>query len=463
MLLSSLTENRIVSRQALINANVSASNGYDWTSINQASTNNKYCMPAKCVNGKFSFNDYTYASGDSNRLLPAKCYVCLNPKLLFSSSNTQFVLGTGSQITIDQDVTASDQIRIMITGQILFTDNTTVNFTGNSNNIVASSGNVTSSISFSANSTTYSSTVSTTKSIAAIKFTSVSCVSTVLTTARMTVTSANFSIVAYRNGTQANTYTSNASVGSWIYLENNAVTSQNILTTNTAGKGNYNFEIVFNTVIINASIKCSSPMVVNQLPQYVQANWTFDRFNGGNYNYSPTNYSGESVRPTGNVVVLFTQDVGEAYIYPKSEYFPMLILGHTYYIRWMSRKEQITNAAGTNTGQQNTGVSEDLYWPEMENAIIRGLNNSHYTSWRLNGLTFTAQQSQWPNNTVTNGNYKIRFDCNNNHKYVKYWCTADFMLIDLTACYTNNGYTVPSLSELNAKPYFYGSLPIESW
>ena len=206
--------------------------------------------------------------------------------------------------------------------------------------------------------------------------------------------------------------------------------------------------------------------VTNLLPQYTQDYWVFDRFNGGNYAYSPTNYSSESVKPSGNVVVLFTNpggNVSEAYIYPKPEYYPPLIKGHRYYLRWLSRKEQITNSSGQGGISNNEGVSEDVYWPEMENAWIRGLNNSSYNLFRFNSMIITPQSSQWPNNTVADGNYKIRFDCNNNKKYVKYWCTADFMLIDLTADYTNQGYSIPSKSELDAKSYFYGQTDIESW
>ena len=204
--------------------------------------------------------------------------------------------------------------------------------------------------------------------------------------------------------------------------------------------------------------------VTNLLPQYTYDNWDFTNFNGGNYAYPASAYSGESVRPSGNVVVLFTNgNYGEAYIAPKQAYYPPLILGHQYYIRWMSRKELITNAAGGTITQDNSGVSEDVYWPEMEIALVRGINNSNYHYWRLNSFLFTATSSQWPSQSVTNGNYKIRFDCNNNRKYVKYWCTADFMMIDLTADYTNNGLTVPTLSELNAKSYFYGSMDITQW
>lgn len=204
--------------------------------------------------------------------------------------------------------------------------------------------------------------------------------------------------------------------------------------------------------------------VTNLLPQYTIDNWDLTRFNGGNYNYSPSNYSGESVKPQGNIMVVFPDGTySECYTTPKPAYYPYLAVGHTYYLRWYSRKELITNSTGGNGSSNNSGVSEDVYWPEMEYALIRGLNESSYNLWRKNTAVFTLQQSQWPNNTVTDGYYKIRFDLNNNRKYVKYWCTADYMLIDLTACYTNQGYSVPSKSQLDAKPYFYGSLDIESW
>ena len=58
---------------------------------------------------------------------------------------------------------------------------------------------------------------------------------------------------------------------------------------------------------------------------------------------------------------------------------------------------------------------------------------------------------------------KIRFDCNNQRKYVRYFVLADFMLIDLTETYTMHGLEIPSLNDLTAKPYFSGALVLQDW
>ena len=242
--------------------------------------------------------------------------------------------------------------------------------------------------------------------------------------------------------------------------------------TKTVAAGTPGLALARNTIkTINLTAEVPVQYVHNLLPQYIADYWNFKDFaenNGniiGNLSYDPSHYSGESVHPSGNVIVLFTDGAkGEGKISPKPEYFPQLIIGHTYYIRWMSRKEQITNGAGTLITYDNSGVSEDVYWPEMENALIRGINNGSYGYWRKNSYMITPTAAQWPGQSVISGsNYKIRFDCNNNLKYVKFWCTADFMLIDLTADYTNQGYPIPSQAQLDAKPYFFGQRQIESW
>lgn len=209
----------------------------------------------------------------------------------------------------------------------------------------------------------------------------------------------------------------------------------------------------------NVTVTYKKPnTVVNLLPKFVQANWVFDRMTISNPTYDPSNYSGESVRPEGNVVILRTStQYSECYTYPVASLYPMLKVGHTYYLRWLSRKEQAIGSSN------NNGISEDVYWPEMENALYRTLNSSHYTRFRKNSYTFTLQQSQWPNNTVQDGQHKIRFDINNQKKDIKHFCLADFMLIDLTETYTDRGLSIPSNSTLTAKPYFYGEIDLSAW
>lgn len=198
--------------------------------------------------------------------------------------------------------------------------------------------------------------------------------------------------------------------------------------------------------------------VTNLLPQFVQNYWTFDRLRLVNPSYPVSNYSGESVKPEGNIMVVISNpSYPECYFYPNQDLWPYLSVGHTYYIRWFSRKEAVME------GGTNDGVSEDLYWPEMENALIRGLNSSNYMYFRKNSTIMTLNQSQWPNNTVANGNYKIRFDCNNQRKTIRHLVYADFMLVDLTETYTNRGLSVPTLQTLTAKPYFYGTISLDNW
>ncbi len=87
----------------------------------------------------------------------------------------------------------------------------------------------------------------------------------------------------------------------------------------------------------------------------------------------------------------------------------------------------------------------------------------HYTQFRKNSYTFTLQQSQWPALVVPDGPQKIRFDCNNQRKYVRYFVLADFMLIGLTETYTMHGLEIPSLNDLTAKPYFSGAVVLQDW
>lgn len=199
--------------------------------------------------------------------------------------------------------------------------------------------------------------------------------------------------------------------------------------------------------------------VVNLLPEFVADKWVFTQQTLVNANYSVSNYSGESTKPEGNIMVVYPSgNYVECYTSPIESLWPPLTVGHTYYLRWLSRKEW------TETGNGSTsGITEDVYWPEVEDAILRGLNSSHYTRFRNNSHIFTLQQSQWPNLEVQDGRQKIRFDCNNQRKYVRYFVLADFMLIDLTKTYTDNGLVIPTLTDLTSKPYFFGSKRLHDW
>lgn len=199
--------------------------------------------------------------------------------------------------------------------------------------------------------------------------------------------------------------------------------------------------------------------VTNLLPAFTADKWIFTQQTLANGNYPVSNYKSESVKPEGNIMVLYPSGAyPECYSSPVQALWPTLTVGHTYYLRWLSRKEK------TESGNGNTsGITEDVYWPEAENAIIRGINSSHYTQFRKNSYLFTLQQSQWPNVNVQDGPQKIRFDCNNQRKYVRYFVLADFMLIDLTETYTMHGLEIPSLNDLTAKPYFSGAVVLQDW
>lgn len=202
-----------------------------------------------------------------------------------------------------------------------------------------------------------------------------------------------------------------------------------------------------------------SIQVVNLLPAFTSDKWVFTRQTLVNANYAVSNYSGESTKPEGNIMVVYPSgNYSECYSSPIESLYPRLTVGHTYYLRWLSRKEK------TESGNGNTsGITEDVYWPEAENAIIRGINTSHYTLFRKNSYVFTLKQSQWPNLVVQDGPQKIRFDINNQRKYVRYFVLADFMLIDLTETYTQHGLEIPSLSDLTGKPYFSGTIDLSEW
>ena len=199
--------------------------------------------------------------------------------------------------------------------------------------------------------------------------------------------------------------------------------------------------------------------ITNLLPEFVRSNWEFERQELINDNYSVSHFDGEAIKPEGNIMVLYPNgSYSECYTSPVQSMWPVLTVGHTYYIRWLSRKEK------TESGNyRNDGITEDVYWPLYENGILKGLNSSHYLLFRKNSPIFPLQQSQWPNITVQDGPQKIRFDCNNQRKYVHYFLLADFMLIDLTATYTERGLELPTLSDLTGRPYFFGTIKLGDW
>lgn len=230
--------------------------------------------------------------------------------------------------------------------------------------------------------------------------------------------------------------------GAWV--QETASSFQSIVTDNICFKGE------------------EAIMVENMLPEFVQANWVLDNgLQTVNPSYPVSNYASESVKPTGNVMVMLTPtSVSECYLYPVQSSWPYLTIGHSYYFRWLCRKESVVERG---SGANPNYISEDLYWPEMENAIVRSVNNSYNSLWKFQGFIKKLEQSQWPSTTVQNSNYKIRFDCNNQKCKIKHICYADFMLIDLTKTYTNNGLPVPSVNELNAKRYFHGVKRLDEW
>ena len=185
--------------------------------------------------------------------------------------------------------------------------------------------------------------------------------------------------------------------------------------------------------------------VTNLLPEFVQSYWDVTNMNVTNW----TSTSGSG--PSGNIIVMTTTAVNEGYITPKEAYYPPLKIGHTYYIRWWSKKEM--NYYGQ--------VSYEVFWPEKPNPIVADTYGTSTQSWVRFSYVVTLNQSQWTT-TTTDGNYKLRFDVNN-RKYTGTYRHADCMLIDLTEDYTNQGFTVPTKSELDGKSYFYGRRDITGW
>lgn len=200
--------------------------------------------------------------------------------------------------------------------------------------------------------------------------------------------------------------------------------------------------------------------VTNLLPELATdgSGWAFDRVNYASTNYAPSHYSTETNRPTGNTFVIETsQAQNEGFV--KSANAISYTNGHQYYLRWMSRKEANITHNGTlwnvYTNGPYTAFTQDVYWPIDEaHRWVSIYGGSGTVLWETNSLVFTQ--------TAT-GSSHIRFDINNATWVMHHYCFADAMLIDLTECYTNQGYAVPSKAQLDAKPYFFGQREIESW
>lgn len=208
----------------------------------------------------------------------------------------------------------------------------------------------------------------------------------------------------------------------------------------------------------------SAPQVVNMLPEFVPENWVFDRITLVNGHYDKSYYPGQSNVPDGNIMVVYPSGAyPETYMYPIESLYPYLIVGDTYYIRFHARKENVSTTGSGNWSSNNLNVNYEYFFPELANSWANNINNGSTTSWYKYSTKYTPTSSQWPGQTVTNGKYKWRFDCNNNRKYVRYLCLGDFMFINLSECYTRQGYSIPSTSILNSKPYFFGSIDLESW
>ena len=204
-------------------------------------------------------------------------------------------------------------------------------------------------------------------------------------------------------------------------------------------------------------------VVTNLLPELASdyTGWTIEHSGSSPYlnsNY-PTQY-GESFYPSGTYCYVLTASTDHAECFIKSANNISYTTGHQYYVRWMSRKEKWSNDGGSNWHNVNMNCfSQDVYWPAHENSRWVNSLASTCVIWEQNSTVFTHNGQGADPNTNT-GSAKIRFDLNNGfggtNFLFHYFCFADAMLIDLTECYTNQGYSIPSKAELDSKPYFFG-------
>ena len=197
--------------------------------------------------------------------------------------------------------------------------------------------------------------------------------------------------------------------------------------------------------------------VTNLLPELATdgSGWAFEHINYCQPNYGPSHYSTEATRPTGNTFVIET-GLNQLEGFIKSANAISYTNGHQYYVRWMSRKEYNITYPGLSWNNQSVKLlTQDVFWPIDANyQWVNGLQGSGTVLWEKNSLVFTHRAT---------GSDQIRFDINNVNWVMHHYCFADAMLIDLTECYTNQGYPIPTQAQLDAKPYFFGQREIESW
>ena len=204
-------------------------------------------------------------------------------------------------------------------------------------------------------------------------------------------------------------------------------------------------------------------VVTNLLPELASdyTGWTIEHSGSSPYlnsNY-PTQY-GESFYPSGTYCYVLTASTDYAECFIKSANNISYTTGHQYYVRWMSRKEKWSNDGGSNWYSVNMNCfSQDVYWPAHENSRWVNSLASSSNFWEMNSTVFTHNGQGADPNTNT-GSAKIRFDLNNGfggtNFLFHYYCFADAMLIDLTACYADQGYSIPTKAQLDSKPYFFG-------
>lgn len=242
-----------------------------------------------------------------------------------------------------------------------------------------------------------------------------------------------------------------------VYRGTNGSTLVDTYTTSTA------HTIASNHIkIMQATSTVVTPKVTNLLPVLATdgSGWAFNHINYCQPNYGPSHYSGEATRPTGNTFVIETaQGTPEGFIYSANAI--SYTNGHQYYVRWMSRKEyNITYQGGSfwnNQNAQQYGVrllTQDVFWPEDANyQWVNTLQGSGTLLWETNSFVFTHRAT---------GSGQIRFDINNQGWVMHHYCFADAMLIDLTADYINQGFSIPTKAQLDSKPYFYGQRDITS-
>ena len=203
-------------------------------------------------------------------------------------------------------------------------------------------------------------------------------------------------------------------------------------------------------------------VVTNLLPELASdyTGWTIEHSGYSPYlnsNY-PTQF-GESFYPSGTYCYVLTASTDHVECYIKSASAISYTTGHKYYVRWMSRKEK-WSLDGVNWYTVNMNCfSQDVFWPANANSCWVNHIASSSNFWEMNSTTFTHNgQDADPNTGI--GSAQVRFDFNNefggSNFLFHYFCFADAMLIDLTECYTNQGYSIPSKAELDSKPYFFG-------